>query len=355
MPLPFKAVLALAVVVLGVGTLSVATGAVAPLTASLASGFGGIIDSVGSVVSSPEPTAPPDISDAPAIVAPDEAYTNEDTVDITVNVPAVIAGVDGYSVRLWVTLKDQDPKLVRDVPVGPTSVQLLAGVDLEKGRNEFQASVMGPGGESELSAVVPWVLDQSRPSIKITAPSKSSSSTSKSTVTVKGKTQARSSVRLKNDLSGAVVTVVAGKDGLFEAKVALDTGVNKITITSTDPAGNPNTETITVRRGSGAMLISLTGSAYRFNSKKLPQRVTFQVVVTDPAGRRLSGATALFTVTVPGLEAIVSSEIRTSSNGVASFTTRIPKGAMPGSGLATVLVTSSEYGDKTDRQVLTVR
>lgn len=355
LPLPLKAAFALAVVLLGAGVLSVASGAVGPLASGLVSGFGGIIDSVGNAVSSPEPTAAPSISDAPAIVPPDEAYTNEDAVDITVTVPASIVGAEGYAVRLWVTLKDQDAKLVSEGPVGPTSLQVMPGIDLEKGRNEFQASIMGPGGESELSEPVAWVLDQSRPKVKIIAPAKASSATSKSSVTVKGKTQARSTVRLKNDLSGAVVTVEAGKDGLFQAKVALDTGINRITITSTDPAGNPNTETITVRRGSGSMLVSLTGSAYRFNSKRLPQRVTFQVVVTDPGGRRLSGASALFTVTVPGLEAIVSSELLTNSNGVASFTTRIPKGALPGSGLATVLVTSVEYGEKSDRQVLTVR
>jgi hypothetical protein len=60
-------------------------------------------------------------------------------------------------------------------------------------------------------------------------------------------------------------------------------------------------------------------------------------------------------VTVPGLEAIVSSEILTNSSGTATFTTRIPKGALPGSGLASVLVTTDAFGQTTDRQVLTVR
>ena len=54
-------------------------------------------------------------------------------------------------------------------------------------------------------------------------------------------------------------------------------------------------------------------------------------------------------------DAIVSDEKMTDRNGVASFTTSIPKGAMPGAGLASVLVTTDNYGLKTDRQVLTVR
>ena len=137
-------------------------------------------------------------------------------------------------VRLWVTLKDRDPELVQEVPVGATSVLVIQEVELEKGRNDMQASIMGPGGESELSAVATWILDQSRPSIKITSP-KDNASTIEDAVTVKGKTQASSGVRVKNDNNGAAVTATAGKDGLFEARIAIDTGINTLTVTATDP------------------------------------------------------------------------------------------------------------------------
>ena len=84
--------------------------------------------------------------------------------------------------------------------------------------------------------------------------------------------------------------------------------------------------------------------------------MTFTVAGHRPGRRAGRGRdVALFTVSVPGLEAIVSSEIRTNENGIARFTTNIPKGAMAGSGLATVLVDADEFGTLTDRQVLTVR
>ena len=231
---------------------------------------------------------------------------------------------------------------------------VIPEVELQKGRNDFQASINGPGGEGELSAITTWVLDQSRPKITISAP-KATSSTTRDAVTVRGKTQARSTVRVTNDLTAAVVTAIAGKDGLFEAKIGVESGINTITVTATDPAGNPNTETLTVRKGSGDVEVSLSGSAYRFTARRLPKTVRFTVVVRDPDGRRVTGAVALFTVSVPGLEAIVSDEKLTDRSGVASFTTRIPKGALPGVGLASVLVTTDNYGIKTDRQVLTVR
>jgi hypothetical protein len=354
LPLPIKAAMAASVVVLSLGILWVASGAVGPVVNGAVKGLGNVVSSIGNVVSSPDPTTPPAIADAPSIVAPDQAYTNDDAVDVTVTVPPAWVGQDGYTVRLWVTLPDQAPAILQEVPVGPTSVLVIPDVDLQKGRNDFQASVNGPGGESELSSVATWVLDQSRPKVTITSP-KDNSSTSKDAVLVRGKTQARSTVRVKNDLSGDVVTVEAGNDGLFEARVTVEAGINTLTVTSTDLAGNPNSETVSVRKGSGSMQVALTGSAYRFSSKRLPKTVTFTVVVSGPDGRRMQGATALFTVTVPGLEAIVSNEKLTSGSGVASFTTSIPRGALPGTGLASVLVTTDKYGQLTDRQVLTVK
>ena len=345
--------MAASVMLLSIGILWVASGAVGPVVDAAVSGLGGVVRSIGNAVSSPEPTPPPAIADAPSIVAPQEAFTNDDVIDVTVNVPAGWVGEEGYSVRLWVTLKDQEPMILEDVPVGPTSVLVIPGIELQKGRNDFQASLNGPGGESELSEVASWILDQSRPKVTISSP-KDNASTTRESVTVRGKTQARSSVRVKNDLNGDVVTVDAGKGGLFQATVSVSPGINTITVTATDPAGNPNTESISVRKGSGAMRVTLTGNAYRFSAKKLPRTVTFTVAVSGPDGRRMPGATALFTVSVPGLEAIVSDEKLTNGSGLASFTTRIPRGAFAGSGLASVLVTTN-YGQLTDRQVLLVK
>lgn len=354
LPLPVKAAMAVSVVLLSFGVLWVASGAVGPVVDGAVRGIGGLVNSVGNVVSSPAATEAPATSDSPVVVAPDQPYTNDDLVDVTVNVPSSVAGQEGYTVRLWVTLPDKEPQILTEVPVGPTAVQVIPDVELTKGRNDIQASVVGPGGESELSQIATWILDQSRPKITISAP-KDNSSTTKDTITVKGKTQAGSTIRVKNDLNGAVESTQAGKDGLFSVKITVDAGYNTLTITATDPAGNPNTETITVRKGSGAMQVALTGSVYRFSSKKLPKNVTFTVVVTGPDGRRVSGAVALFTVSVPGLEAIVSNELVTNGDGTASFSTNVPKGAQPGTGLATVLVTTDSFGTLTDRQVLTVK
>lgn len=331
----------------------IGSGAVGPFVNVVATAFAGLVDHAAA---SPSATPIPSglIGDAPSIQVPEEPYTNSDAIDVTVNVPSDVVGADDYTVRLYVTLKDQAPTKVAEEPVGPTSVLVIRDVALAKGRNELQASVVGPGGESELSSYVAWILDTSAPKITVSSP-KDGSAVNRDSVTIKGKTQARSAIVVRNEANGASTTGEAGTDGLFAIRIAITAGVNGITITAKDPAGNANSSVLSVRRGSGKLIASLTGSAYRFTASKLPRNVTFRVVVTDPDGRSLAGAKVLFTVQIPGLEAIVSPKLTTAGDGTATFQTRIPKGAQKGGGLATVLVTTSDFGATTDRQVLTVR
>lgn len=343
----------MAVLALGGAILWVGSGQVGPFISNVVAGFGGFVSKVGSVAGSPTPTQLAAIADAPSIDAPDEPYTNQDVIDVTVNVPSAVAGAEGYTVRLYVGHPEEDPQLVAEEPVGATSVQVMADVRLAAGRNTMQASIMGPGGESELSEVATWILDQSKPKISVTSP-KNNSQVKKATVVVKGKSQAGAEVRLQNAANGAIATAAAGSDGLWQTIIAVADGGNEITVTATDPAGNENSTQLNLRKGSGRLTAALSASAYRFRASKLPRQITLTVAVTRPDGGRASGATALFTVSVPGLEAIVSGEVRTNGNGVASFTTTIPAGAMPGSGLATVLVTTDGDGSVTDRQVLTI-
>jgi Glucodextranase, domain B len=267
-------------------------------------------------------------------------------------VPAAVTGLEGYSVRLYVTLPDAEADLVTEEPVGATSVQVLPNVQLANGHNDFQASIMGPGGESDLSAVTTVVLDTSKPKVIVISP-KDNAQVTRPQVTIKGKSQAGSSVRLQNGANGAIATVKAGKDGLWDAVLAVANGNNVISITATDQAGNTNTGELRLVKGSGVMTASLSGSSYRFRASKLPKRLTLTVSVLGADGKPLAGATALFTISVPGLEAIVSGELTTSRAGTASFSTMIPKGATKGGGLATVIVTAKDEDDATDRQVLT--
>jgi hypothetical protein len=353
LPLVARGAFAAGVVVLIGAVIWVASGGIGPVFNGLSTALGGVVQRV-AVTPSPTVAAAEPASDAPMIVAPDQPYVRTDTVDVTVQVPHSVAGHQDRTVRLWLTRPDKDPQMVGQAEVGVTPTVVLPDIPLIKGRNAFQATILGPSAESEPSSVVAWILDLVRPPITIRVPRTNNAVVNRRTIGIAGKTQGRSSVTARNEATGATATTQSADDGSFTIQVALAEGTNGITITITDPAGNVNTRVVTVRRGTGKLVASLRASSYRFKVSNLPDPVEFSVTVTDPDGRPLADATVLFTITVPGLEPIVSSELTTAGDGTASFRTQISRGATPGGGLASVLVTTTDFGTVADRQVLTI-
>ena len=347
-----QALLVVAIVCLAGTVVLFGSGTLGRIVGALAGGVGGVVQEVASAVASSSPTPATVITDIPAIAPPDNPYTNVETVDITVTVPQAAVGRTGYKVRLFDTVAGQAVATVGDLPVGATSKLTFPGVTLKSGTNDMQVALVGPDGEGGRSTTVTWVLDQVDPKITLISP-KDGSSTATASLTIKGKTQPDSTVLLRDDANSATASAQADKDGLFSVAIATASGANVITIEATDPAGNTSSVVLHVSKGSGQVTVTLSGTVYKFKTTQATN-VTFTVIVTGPNGARLGGANALFTVTVPGLAAIVSPEITTAADGTARFTTTIPAGATAGSGLASVLVTTAS-GTGTARQSLTVQ
>ena len=205
---------------------------------------------------------------------------------------------------------------------------------------------------SELSAVVRFVMDASPPKITVTSP-KNNATVNGKAVTLKGKTQARTTLLARNDASGSSIAGTAGADGTFTLSLALSPGVNTITIVGTDPAGNVTETSLKVKRGSGKLTAKLTASAYQIKRSRLPEPITLSATVTDPDGKPLADADVTFTLSMPGIPT-VTIDGKTNANGRASFSTTIPKGADVGQGSATVLVTSKELGSTEDYTVISI-
>ena len=110
---------------------------------------------------------------------------------------------------------------------------------------------------------------------------------------------------------------------------------------------------LSIRRGNGKLTVALSASTYQIRRSKLPTQVTLFATATDPDGRALDGAAVTFTLSMPGIPT-VSIDTKTDSNGKASFKTTVPKGADPGQGSATVLITSDEFGSTQDYTVITI-
>jgi hypothetical protein len=74
-----------------------------------------------------------------------------------------------------------------------TTAQTVIPVELTKGINDFTVTIVGPGGESDPSLVVRYVLDQAPAKITIYSPEEGAV-VNGTVVEISGKTQARSSL-----------------------------------------------------------------------------------------------------------------------------------------------------------------
>ncbi|HYH94016.1 MAG TPA: Ig-like domain-containing protein [Candidatus Saccharimonadales bacterium] len=349
--IPFlgRVALAVAVVAMGFGVLYVGAGGLGTVATSLGATFGGFIE---GVTATPIPSATPVvISDAPSIESPSEPYTRTETVDLVVTVPQNVSGDPDYRLRVYLALEDQASAPIQEASLsaGPRNIIPVA---LTKGINDFTVTVVGPGGESEASPVVRYVLDQSKPSLKLTS-HKDGAIVNAKAVKLTGKTQARSTVTAKNTTTGDSLIATANSDGLFTVSLPLTTGSNQIQLVSVDPAGNEKTLKLDLRRGSGKLQARVSASSYRFKRGSLPSSLRLTATITDPDGKALGGAIVTFTLSIPGIPT-VTEDVRTGSNGRAVWRTSIPSGADTGPGIAAVSVTSEEHGRATDSAPITI-
>jgi Glucodextranase, domain B len=349
MPIIGRIALSLAIIALGAGILYVGAGGLKTVAGSLGGTLAGFVDDV-TATPSPMPSIAL-VTGIPSIESPEEPYTNAPRVDLVVTVPSAMVGDATHRIRVYLALKDQKATAITEVPIGPTA-KTVVPVDLTKGINDFSVSIVGDATESESSAIIRYVLDTAKPKVTISAPKANAVVNGKS-VTIKGKVQARSTLLARNDANGSTSAGTAAADGTFTLSMPLATGSNTITIDATDPAGNAGTASLTVRRGTGKLTVSLGATAYQVSRKALPEGIKLTASATDPDGKPLSGADVTFTLSIPGLRTITW-DGKTKSNGHAEFTTTIPKGATVGQGSATVQISSAEFGSTQDYTVITI-
>jgi hypothetical protein len=275
------------------------------------------------------PTASPSagiVAGAPTIVAPDQAYTSEATVDITGTVPISVIGSTDYTISLYQALQGQKPALIQQkvaIPGGATFT--IPGVKLLKGTNVFTATIVGPNGESPPSSPVTYVLDTAKPKLTILSP-KDGAKVNGLTVDISGRTQPNSTILAQNGTNHQSASATADKAGAFKITVAITTGANVITVTATDPASNAATATLNLTRGSGKLALALTSSLNSFSAKK-GTTLVFTATLIDPNGKAIANQSVVMTIALAGLSADVRANLTTDSHGRVTVTYPINKGA----------------------------
>jgi hypothetical protein len=347
-PLVTRTVLGLSVALLAAAAFVLASGGVGPILSSLGAGFQSAIDRLSFSAAPIETGLPP--TDSPRIAAPAQPYTNQDTVHLDITVPAAAVGDPAAQIRVYLALEGLEPAAIGEWPVGATS-HLIVPFELTEGRNAISATlVRSTTDESEHSPIITWILDLNPPKIAIESP-EDGDDVETPEATIRGSSQAGSTLVARNDANAASMSTVAAGDGTFEFQLPLVPGDNLIEITATDPAGNRNTKQLHLVQGSTEMRINLRASLYTISVKHHPSSLQLIAVVNDPSGDPVEGARAFFTIQIPGL-APISNELLTGADGRATFTTPLIGELEVGGGVATVLVTDDTYGEKTDRVTL---
>ena len=349
LPLPAKVLLVVAVVALGGAVYATATGGIGSLVRALGTSMSGFVE---RLTATPVPSSTPlIIAGAPLIASPTEPYTNQPRADLEVTVPDEYVGDPEVHVRIYLTLEGVPPTTIAEAPVGST-IRLIVPVDLTPGRNDFTATMVEAGVESEASPVVTFILDTEVPLFALAAPA-DGETINRPNVVIQGTTQPRTTLLARNEANGTSISGQAGPDGTFVLDLPLEPGPNGIRLTGTDPAGNPGELIFSVVRGSGTLTSTLTASSYRISVATLPTSMQLSVLVTDPDGLPLEGAAVTFSLTVPGIPPVAKDAI-TAGDGRATFTTTLPTGVTEGAGLATVLVATTDFGTTSAQETITI-
>jgi Glucodextranase, domain B len=347
-PLATRTLLALAVAVIGGVAFVTASGGIGPVLATLGNGFTNAFDRLTATPLPSSTQLPP--TDSPRIASPEEPFTNEANISLSVSVPLEVIGDPTAKVRIYLALEGLEPAPIVDVPVGTTS-RMSVAFELVKGKNNISATLFRGEEESEHSPIVTWILDTDPPKITVTKP-KNNAAIDAREITIEGTTQANTSLVALNAANDTSISSLSAKDGSFEFGMLLEPGTNVITITGTDPAGNVGEGTLTLLQGSTDIVVRLTASSYRISISNPPPSIQLSVLVLDPLGVPLAGAEAFFTLQLPGL-APISNALVTGLDGRAIFTTPLIGELTTGGGLGTVLVSSELYGASSDRVTLT--
>jgi glucodextranase-like protein len=329
-----RAILLVAVIALAGAFALVATGAIGSAVASLGGSIGGMF---GDLTGSPTPAASDGtVPDAvPRLEAPDEPYTSNDSWDLRGLLPSGVAGSDGLTLRVFVGDEQVD-----EVPVPPTTDFLITAIPLVEGENQITAAIVGPNGEGPRSAPIVVILDTKDPGLSVSAPDDGSRvKASVETVTVKGKTQPGANVAVRNGNTGGSASDDSKEDGTFAIKIGIADGTNTLTVTATDQAGNETTKTVSILRGSGKLTAKVGVSPGRLRASRLPEPFTVRATVADVGGKRVPGATVVFSLSPPG-QPTSTYTTETNDNGIATWRVTVPRaGTVKGAGLATVEVT----------------
>ena len=274
-------------------------------------------------LSTPPPPPPP------ALLAPVAPVTRAAKIDIEALRPSGLRRDQRYRVKVYV-----NDVVARSVRLPDGEEVTLPNVPLEEGRNAIRVSLVGDGGEGDLSAPVTITRDDIAPDIRITQPALGDKVYVDS-LTLFGTTEPGADITITDVATGHDLDTSIDAAGRFSASLRLALGDNRLLLRSTDSAGNHSTSRVTIVRAASSASLELTITPTELSSDTLPAHVVLTAQVRDEMGH-LADAEVVFSVSPPDSE--TTTYRTTAKAGKARWTNlQINPGDTPGQWLVTVL------------------
>ena len=267
---------------------------------------------------------------APTLLGDAVRFTRRPLFDLRGRLAEPLPRGQGYTLRLY-----RNGRLLR-VQRPPRGTEFtFRRIELQRARTKLAVAVRGPAGEGPRSRSVTVVLDRTAPTLTLLEIPKPL--VHRAEVTIRGTTEARSTVAVTNRTTGTSVHAAAPR-GSFVVQVALAMGRNTLSIEVLDAARNRAARELTVERARGETTAELRLSPRRLSLAALPDSVTLEVSVADADGVAIDGARVVFSLSPPGLPTTTFEGVTEGGRARWPGVVIAREGAIAGEGLATVLV-----------------
>ncbi len=293
------------------------------------------------------PAASLALTEAPVIAGDDTVFTKDKSWNARVTLVSTAVPRDELTLRV---LRNGDQ--LRDVDLGSGRSMNVPSIGLKVGDNAITVAYVWNGTTGPASNTVTVTRDSSAPSVDVASPI-DGSTTSSGQITVAGRAEAGSTVRIKNATVGSAANAPTDTDGSFSAPMVLVNGQNTLTVTATDTAGNVTTVIRTVTRDPNASDLEIVLSHKSLQLSNLPVALQVTVTLTNGTGTGDDGASVIFSLSPPGVP--TSTYLATIQSEQATWTPQVPGGASVGGGFATAKVTLANGKVATGTALFTVR
>jgi hypothetical protein len=287
------------------------------------------------------------LSEAPVISGGDTVATRDKSW--TARVTLVSTEVPREELTLRVLRNGEQ---LRDVDLGKGEKMAVPDIGLKVGDNAITVAYVWNGQSGPESNTVTVTRDSSAPTVDVASPV-DGTTTSSGSVTVAGRAETGSTVRIKNATVGSATDAQTDTDGSFSASMVLVNGDNKLTVTATDTAGNVTTVSRTVTRDPNASDLEIELSHKSLQLSNLPVSLEITATLTNGTGTSDDGAEVIFSLSPPGVP--TSTYLTKIQSEVATWTPQVPSGASVGGGFATAKVTLPNGKVVTGTALFTVR